>query len=261
MASLTLPSKDLASLGDCRPGSCDVKLPASAMPSFRTGIDWKSPNAAARANDMMRGFVLDLVRRYQASGNAALGIYDDREDAIVASREFRALVASEHPLPLPVPELMAFLNDYPRNRPQGVDDFFYWSVVDFGLKPTLRVSHVMVYTLAARPSGVSHVIAIKQLYASHYFHTSLELRFLVDDERRQARDRFHLLSLTRSRIDGTTGLKGSLLRPIVSRRSRNAVRGYLDHLKRQVELTDPGSLETRPPCAATDGLQVCAGVG
>jgi signal transduction histidine kinase len=28
------------------------------------------------------------------------------------------------------------------------------------------------------------VIAIKQLYASHYFQTTLELRFLVDDERR-----------------------------------------------------------------------------
>jgi hypothetical protein len=258
VASLTLPDKDLAGLADCRPGSCDLKLPASAMTAFRTGVEWTSPNAPARANDKVRTFVLDLVRDYQANGNAALGVYDDREEAITASREFRALLTSGHPLPLAVPELMTFLNDYPRNRPAGVEDFFYWSMVDFGLKQTLRVSHVMVYALPARPSGVSHVLAIKQLYASHYFRTSLELRFLVEDERRPARDRFHLFSLTRTRIDGTTGLKGSLLRPIVSRRSRNAVRGYLEHMKRQVELNEPAS-PADAPCAAADRLQVCAG--
>jgi hypothetical protein len=259
VASLTLPHKDLVGLADCRPGDCDLKLPAAAMAAFRTGVDWRAPNASARANDRMRAFVLDLVREYQSAGNAALGVYEDRQDAIPASREFRALLSSGHPLPLPVPELMTFLNEYPRNRPPGVEDFFYWSVVDFGLKQTLRVSHVMVYPLPARPSGVSHVIAIKQLYASHYFHTSLELRFFVEDERRPARDRFHLFSLTRTRIDGTTGLKGSLLRPIVSRRSRNAVRGYLEHMKRQVELNEPASPATEPPCAAADGLHVCAG--
>jgi hypothetical protein len=93
--------------------------------------------------------------------------------------------------------------------------------------------------LAGRPSGVSHVIAIKQLYASHYFQATLELRFLVDDERRAARSGFYLLSITRSRIDGTGGLTGSLLRSVISRRSRTAVRNYLEHLKRQVERTPP----------------------
>jgi hypothetical protein len=72
-----------------------------------------------------------------------------------------------------------------------------------------------------------------------YFHTTLELRFLVDDERRADRRGFYLFSITRSRIDGTSGLTGSLLRPVISRRSRYAVRGYLEHLKRQVEVADP----------------------
>ena len=96
-----------------------------------------------------------------------------------------------------------------------------------------------IYPLPGRPSGVTHIIAIKQLYASHYFHTTLELRFLVDDERRADRRGFSLLSITRSRVDGTSGLAGSLLRPVISRRSRTAVRGYLEHLKRQIEGADP----------------------
>jgi hypothetical protein len=44
-----------------------------------------------------------------------------------------------------------------------------------------------------------------------------------------------LAALARSRSDGMTGLRGLFLRPIITRRSREAVRGYLAHVKRQVE--------------------------
>jgi hypothetical protein len=50
---------------------------------------------------------------------------------------------------------------------------------------------------------------------------------------------FYLFSVTRSRIDGTSGFSGALLRPVISRRSRNAVRSYVEHLKRQLETVDP----------------------
>jgi hypothetical protein len=239
LASLTLPAKDVTALARCRPGDCDVKLSTEAMTRFRDQVNWSSPDAALRANEIARQMILELVQAYQANGSAALGHYDDGGKPLPVAEQFRALLDSGNRLPLPVPGLVAYLDEYPRGRPAGAEDFFYWSVVDFGLKPTVRVSHVIVYPLDARPSGVSHVIAIKQLYASHYFHTTLELRFLVEDDRRADQRGFHLLSITRSRSDGTTGLKGSLLRPVISRRSRNAVRGYLEHLKRQVERATP----------------------
>jgi hypothetical protein len=239
LAALTLSGKDITALPTCRPGDCDVKLSTAAMTRFRNQVDWSSAKAALQAHDVARALILDLVQAYQANGNAALGRYDDRGEPLLVAEEFRALLASGNLLPLPVPGLMAYLEEYPRSRPSGVEDFFYWSTVDFGLKPTVRVNHVIIYPLASRPSGVSHVIAIKQLYASHYFQTTLELRFLVDDARRANRPGFYLVSITRSRIDGTSGLKGSLLRSVISRRSRTAVRSYLEHLKRQVERTAP----------------------
>lgn len=235
LAALTLPAKDVTALARCRPGDCDVKLSAAAMARFQQQVNWSSPNAALQATAVTRELILELVRAYQANGGAALGHYDDGDKPLPVAEEFRALLASGNELPLQLPELMAYLQTYPRGRPAGAEDFFYWTVVDFGLKPTVRVNHVVIFPLAARPSGVSHVIAIKQLYASHYFHTTLELRFLVDDDRHHDRHGFYLLSITRSRNDGMTGLKGLLLRPIISRRSRDGVRGYLGHLKRQVE--------------------------
>jgi len=239
LASLTLPAKDVTALARCRPGDCDVKLSAAAMTRFQNQVNWSSPNAGLQANAVARAMIFELVSAYQANGNAALGHYDDGAESVLVAEQFRALLTSVDALPLPMAELLTYLRDYPRSRPAGAEDFFYWSVVDFGLKPTVRVNHVIIYPLPGRPSGVTHIIAIKQLYASHYFHTTLELRFLVDDERRADRRGFSLLSITRSRIDGTSGLAGSLLRPVISRRSRTAVRGYLEHLKRQIEGADP----------------------
>ena len=236
---MTLPAKDVTALATCRPGDCDVKLSAAAMTRFRDQVKWSSPSATLQANEVFRAMILELVRAYQAKGNAALGTYNDGREPLLVAEQVHALLTSGNRLPLPVPELMAYLEEYPRNRPAGAEDFFYWSVVNFGLQPTVRVNHVIIYPLAARPSGVSHVIAIKQLYASHYFHSTLELRILVDDDRRADPHGFYLISLTRSRSDGTTGLKGSLLRPVISRRSRSAVRGYLEHIKRQVEPASP----------------------
>jgi hypothetical protein len=250
LAALTLPTEDVEALRRCRLGDCDVKLSAAAMSQFRNNVDWSSPNAVRQANEVARGMLFALVRQYQMEGNEALGHYDDGDETLQVADEFRALLPSRDLLPAPVPALIAYLDDYPRGRPAGAEDFFYWSVVDFGLKPTLRLIHVTIYPMDDRPrSDVAYAIAIKQLYASHYFHSALELRFLVDDGRFGKRG-FYLLSITRSRTDGMTGFTGSFLRPIISRRSRNGVHRYLEHVKRQVERAEAPDDSQALSCAA-----------
>ncbi len=235
LAALTLPAPDVEALRSCRPGDCDVKLSKAAMSRFRNDVDWASPDAAQEATAITREMLLDLVRAYQRDGNAALGSYEDGSQPRSVGGEFRALLASDVPMPAHVPALLKYLDEYPSGRPQNVEDFFYWTVVDFGLKQTIRVNHVMIYCPDESPqSPVSYVIAIKQLYASHYFFTTLELRFLIHDDHADG-DRLALVSITRSRNDGMTGFKGLFLRPIIARRSRDGVRVYLEHVKQQVE--------------------------
>jgi hypothetical protein len=237
LASLRLPADDIDALRRCRPGSCDMKLSAQAMKLFSSEVMWTSPDATRQATEVMREVILELVRRYQSVGDTGLGQYDDGEPLSVAE-QFGALLSNTELLPVPVPALLTYLEEYPRSRPAGAEDIFYWTVVEFGLKPTIRANHTVIYPLPDRPSGVAYAIATRQLYASHYFHTTLELRFLVEDAR-PGRRGFHLISITRSRTDGMTGFRGAFLRPIVNRRSRNGVRVYLEHLKRQVESPAP----------------------
>lgn len=236
LAGLTLPAEDVEDLPKCRPGDCAVKLSAEALTRFRTDVDWSSADAGRQASALAHEMILDIVRAYQAEGNAALGAYVDDDRPLLVAEQFRALLADRAALPAAVPELLAYLDTYPRGRPAGADDFFYWTVVDFGLKPTIRVNHVTIHPLAERAStGVAWAIATKQLYASHYFHTTLELRFVLDRTDAAGRAGAALVSVTRSRNDGMTGFRGWFLRPIIRRRSRDAVRNYLEHVKRQVE--------------------------
>ena len=130
LVSLTLPAADVKALRKCRPGDCDVKLSAAAMRRFRTEVDWSSLNAAHQADGLAREMILDLVRRYQADGNTALGYYDDGDDPLPVAEQFRALLASRGPLPVPMPEFLAYLDSYTRGRPTGAEDFFYWTVGD-----------------------------------------------------------------------------------------------------------------------------------
>jgi hypothetical protein len=74
-----------------------------------------------------------------------------------------------------------------------VTSFLYWQDVQFGLKPTLRISH-----LSIREGPEDTVVASKMLYARHYFWTALELRTLVPDPSRG--QGFWFFTTRRSRV-------------------------------------------------------------
>ena len=248
LQGLTLPEADLEALPYCRPGDCELKLSTDGMERFRNEVDWSSPAAAQEANQIARDMILELLLAYQTEGNPALGYYADSDKPMLVAEQFRGLLTNRDPLPNSVPALLTYLEHYPLGLPPGADEFFYWTVADFGLKPTIRVNHVTIYPLVDGSSpggGDAYVIAIKQLYASHYFHTTLELRFVTDHQLESDRHGSTLVSITRSRNDGMTGFKGFFLRPIIRGRSRDAVRGYLEHVRRQVE--GPAPTEPRGP--------------
>ena len=77
-----------------------------------------------------------------------------------------------------------------------------------------------------------YAIAVKQLYASHYFLVALDLWFCVDDPDRGG---FYLLTVKGSRQHGLTGFTGSILRKVVVGRTRASMEKALDHMKETFE--------------------------
>jgi hypothetical protein len=90
---------------------------------------------------------------------------------------------------------------------------FYWEKVKFGLKPTLCI--VQVLTMHGdKPDQPPYVIAEKQLYASRYFETALELTFLLMAATIASQSSFYLMKAIGCEQACLTGFKGSILRRI-----------------------------------------------
>jgi len=232
LSELTLDPDDVKALKNCREGSCDVQLPVAPMQTFRDKVNWSRSDTADQVNALARPLVLQLVRTYRQGGNGALSEYRDKEHPARVADQFKTMVSRASVLPNALPELRRYLLEYPNAELANSDSFFYWEKVSFGLKPTLRVNHAVIYN--GRTQGKDFgAVAIKQLYASHYFHTALDLSVCVDDG--ASPSGFYLLTLKGSEQDGLTGFKGSMLRKVVVSKTRSALEDALNSIKRTVE--------------------------
>jgi len=232
-AELQLPADDVEALRDCRPGQCDVKLSQGSF-DLLAKVDWSAPDAAARVNALVRQTSLDYVQAYRKGGNQTLAVYLDAERPQSVAREFEEMISRVDLWPDVLTPLAKYLRGYPAAaRPRLTSDFFYWSLAEFGLKPVFRINHVVVHG-TGRTSGPLHVVAVKQLYASHYFHSAFEVRVVVSDGHASAKG-VYLVMLNMARSDGLTGLLGSLIKPRARNGSRDGLERALAAIKRMAE--------------------------
>jgi hypothetical protein len=227
-AAMHLPPEDLEDLRRCRVGDCEIKLSAQALGRIQTEIDWRAPDHRAAAESMMRQLALDYVKGYLEGGDERLAIYRDGARPTFVAQEFRSMVDRMPTLTTYMPNLRRYLLEYPRVQLAGATSFLYWQEVQFGLKPTIRISHLTV-----RESSEDAVVASKMLYASHYFWTALELRALIPDPPRGPG--FWLFTLSRSRSDGLSGFLGRMVRSRVRNGARDGAMAALTATKARLE--------------------------
>jgi len=237
LSAFTLDADDIKALKSCREGDCDIQLPATSIRAFRDAVNWSQPDAAAQANTLARGMIVALLREYRRGGNVALGEYRDKDRPALVKEQFETMVGRTAALPDVLPELRAYLVSFPTANLAGAESFYYWEKVDFGMKPTLRVNHAVIYHPPGPGRDIS-VVAIKQLYASHYFHTALDVSVCVGSAQGD-RPGFYLLTLKASEQAGLTGVKGSILRKVAVEKMRSSLERGLAILKSSIEQTAP----------------------
>jgi hypothetical protein len=227
-SELRLPDEDIDDLRSCRVGDCDVKLGEKAIKRFRSEIDWNTPNARAAANRLMQQLAFEYVTRYLEGGNDQLAVYRDDSRPTFAGQEFRTMVDDMPELTSYMPNLRRYLLDYPRVTIPDATSFLYWQETEFGLRPTIRISHVTI-----RENPEDTVVTSKMLYASHYFWTGLELRVLVPDPPRGSG--FWFVTVNRSRSDGLSGFTGFFVRRRVRSEVQNGALAALRSTKQRLE--------------------------
>ena len=230
----TLEEEDVKQLKDCKPGHCEIQLPAESMEEFQKSVNWSAPDVADQANRLARQMALEAILQYQKGGNAALGTYRDKNHPAAVAETFESLLSRSKALRLYLPDLNNYLLEYPSAISTNIQSEFYWEKVNFGLKPTLRMVQAIIYrgTVLTEPA---YAVAVKQLYSSHYFEAALDLTICLDDTRSPDRPDFFLITLKSSQQAGLTGLKGRIVRKVAVDKTRSSLERALASIKQKLE--------------------------
>jgi hypothetical protein len=235
VAALQIDEKELREIPNCKPGDCSIKLSDQVMHFLQTQIDWSSPKAATQAQSVIRKAFIDYVAEYQKTGDDALAVYNDKGKPEAIRDSLRQLLQNSSHLIQYDPQLATYLEKYPQARPPDAEDIFYWQQGEFGLKPVVRASHLVIHRMQ-HENHVTYAIASKMLLASHYFRAALELKSVVPDTATPDAKSFYLVCLNRSFVDSLTGIKGRLIRGTVLQKSKESLARYLAGVKQKTEL-------------------------
>jgi hypothetical protein len=236
---LTVEREDLDALRHCRVGSCDVQLAAAEIEAFAREVDWRAPDAAARASALYKRLLLDRIRAFHRAGLAGVPPYADDDAPVPLGEAIGALVDASPSLLDRTPAFADYIRHFPAGPAAGTTDFYYWSKEAFGFKPVVGLNHVSIHRT---PDARAVLITTTQIYASHYLHGQFAVNALIEDATPSA---FYWLYTNRARIDRLEGFFSPFVRPIIQRRARNGLEKSLEQTKARLEKSGAAEGETR----------------
>jgi len=203
---LAFDPQDLDDFSKCRVGSCDIQAPAQAM-ELAHQVAWKSPDANAKATELLKEALVRLVKIYLDQGSAGMVVYDNNATPVSVRAEIDQILRNRPNLLRYHPEFLQYLIDFPKGTLPNVEDFVYWSKEKL-LKPVVSVAHVCIQRVVRGPD-TGYFIAIKHIYDSHYFLADTEFLTLVPHPSDSGQ--FYLIDTVRARIDPPRKFRGLLL--------------------------------------------------
>jgi hypothetical protein len=243
LQDLRLDKRTVEALRKCVPGRCDINLPASMITQLRAALDADPEAGDESANVLFREMLVRLVDSYAARGDSALGTYDNWRSPIDLAASHRSLLAGSRIINEISPELAAFISRSPASQLTGAESSFHWSIVDFGLKPVITVSHLVAYTNDAERAQALALVT-KQIYSSRYLDSSLTATFLVRVEESDGISTYILFS-DRSRAETLAGRLGGLVRGLAHKQAKERIESLLRQTGlRLIEKTRPREPDT-----------------
>jgi hypothetical protein len=225
LQTLTIEDRDLEDLKECVVGDCKLKLSAKMIESLHKEIDWGAPDYRIQATQLLKQMLLEYVSDYLRRGDVALIEYNDKSKEVRLAEEQRALIAASTHTNNVLAEFRQPLNGSRKSELSMVESAIVWSKIKFGLKPVIAINHMTIYK-REQETGPQVLVTSKQIYASHYFDSSLALTTLVKIPGPDAGS--YLFYENRSRADALGGLFGRMKRVIVEEKAVDNLKNILE---------------------------------
>ena len=218
---LTIEDRDIDDLRACMVGDCKLKLSAAMISRLRKEVDWGA-DYKTQFSQLFKQMLVEYIRDYVARGDSALITYSDKPQPIAIAETYRELLKASSYERL----FHGFASDSSHLR--LIESPIVWSKIKFGLKPVITINQISIYkTVQDSPSQV--LIVSKQIYANHYFESSLALTAYMSDAGTAADS--YLFYENRSRLDGLEGPFGKFMRGVVKDRALASLSAILNESK------------------------------
>lgn len=241
LADLELEERDFKELRKCIVGDCDVNMSADWIDKFGKGLDWTAPDHKQKATELFREMLLQYAGNYSTGGTELLGEYANRKDTVSLSRSHRSLIANALFLDVLAPELLAYLKEFPKKELSGVESSTHWSNIDFGLNPTVTLSHSAAFTNSAG----DHFVAARQFYSSRYLDASLSLTMLL----RFSDGVTYIVFSDRSRSDALEGIFHGMSKRVVEAEAIERVKNLLKNSELRLITANRPQMDVNTPAA------------
>lgn len=235
-----LSDDDVRDLGECRIGSCKLKLTREEIEAVRREYSDAGKNWKDRAHTVFQDIAFARVREYNHSGLGGVPPYADGNGGPSRGDAFRAVMERSPFLSRHAPAFAQYLSAFPNGSAPG-ERFVYWSIEEFGAKPVISATEVVI-TEPSDSTGPLVIVAGKQVFATHYSLASLNITMLVAD----AGGNRYLVVVNRSSIDLLGGAFGGVVRRVLEKRVKSELDDIVDRVKKRMEAGNPSAVPNIP---------------
>ncbi len=231
LSTLKISRSEISALSSCKVGECEWSLSEEMIKRLSDDINWGSSEGRRKADEMIKTMLAGYTAEYLKKGDSALMIYRDDPEPLSLQDEQRSLLDNLLWIGDFAPEFREYLRRFPAQRPEGVEGFVNWSNVQIGFKPVIVSTHTIFYK--KEEGGIPQAFIIsKQIYASHYFHSSLALTAITSFPKAGGGFDSYVFFVNHSRAGALTGTLGQIARVAVDGEAENKLRGALEDTKR-----------------------------
>lgn len=243
---------DIESLRECRVGDCKWHLPAEMINRLRSEIDWDNPKHNAQASALLKNMLIASVAEYLAQGDASLMEYNDKEVALGLKDEYQKLEPALFWSDEFAPGFREYYEGFPAGSLPGIENTVTWAKIKVGLKEVVFFTHNTNFK--KKSGGVSQaVIVAKQIYANHYFDSTLGVTVLVGFPKSEGKkDETYLIFVNHTRARALGGSIGKLIQGLVKGQAVDRVEDVLADTRKNSQLVLAN--RAQPDTAPQEGI-------
>jgi hypothetical protein len=215
LQSLTLDDTDVDAIRRCRLDRCGLKLAPDEIARLHRVLD---EGGSASALDIeFRRVIVERAKAYLRSG-------DDR-----TTSEFSSLVDHSPYVEAHMPQLVAYLIQYPHRHLLDAESFLYWSKETYAWKPMITVTHITI--VRGEPErGLPEVLVVsRDVFSTRYTSGSFIVTMLLRDTTSPSLR--YLVYVNRTWVDGVR----ALWRPFVEHRLKSQARKIFEEVRQRLE--------------------------